>query len=71
LIDRDKREIESAIKLAFEENLSIYDATYLALADVLGGQLVTADNKFLTNISQKSRNIILLLEEYNHIDRAE
>lgn len=71
MIDRDKREIESAIKLAFEENLSIYDATYLALADVLGGQLVTADNKFLTNISQKSRNIILLLEEYNHIDRAE
>lgn len=53
------------------ENLSIYDATYLALAEALRGQLVTADKKLLTGISPKSKNIILLLEEYKHVDRAE
>lgn len=37
---------ELAVELAFELNTTIYDAVYLALAEVSFGKLITADAKF-------------------------
>jgi predicted nucleic acid-binding protein len=37
---------ENAFEIAIENKCSIYDCLYLALAELLGGYMVTADRKF-------------------------
>lgn len=37
---------DGAFQLAVETRRSLYDCLYLALAEILGGELVTADRKF-------------------------
>lgn len=42
--------LESAIGLAFSQGITIYDAAYIAVSQVLHTPLITADYKLLANI---------------------
>jgi len=64
LITLGKNEAEAAVKIAFDENLSMYDATYLALADITGTQIVTADESFYKKLSTERKKLVLLLGNY-------
>jgi len=64
LITLGKSEAEVAVKIAFDENLSMYDATYLALADITGTQIVTADESFYKKLSTERKKLVLLLRNY-------
>ena len=64
LITLGKSEVEAAVKIAFDENLSMYDATYLALADITGTQIVTADESFYKKLSTERKKLVLLLGNY-------
>ncbi|MEM1041186.1 MAG: type II toxin-antitoxin system VapC family toxin [Bacteroidota bacterium] len=52
-----------AFELAIETKRSVYDCLYLALADALGGALVTADRKFYDALQATSRAARLLWVE--------
>ena len=54
--------LESAIKIAYRYGLTVYDATYLALAKELHGLLVTADKKLIEK--RKKEECINSLEDY-------
>jgi len=56
--------LEEAVKLAFNEDLTIYDAAYLALAKLLGGRLLTADESLLRGLSREVEGLVLLLKDY-------
>jgi predicted nucleic acid-binding protein len=49
-----------ALDLALAHGLSVYDATYAALAERLGAPLVTADGKLARGLEQAGRQAILL-----------
>lgn len=55
LIALGEREAETAVRMAFGENLSMYDATSLALADILGTRVVYADENFYKRLSGERR----------------
>ena len=57
-------QVETAVKTAFEENISMYDAMYLALADVTGSRLLTADESLYDNLSKERKRLVLLLRDY-------
>ncbi len=44
---RDRDLLQKAIKLAFEEKITVYDSLYVALAAELGTRLVTYDKELL------------------------
>jgi len=46
----DWRLFRSAYALAHETHRSLYDCLYLALAETIDGQVVTADRKFYTSL---------------------
>ena len=64
LISLGKSEVEASVRIAFDENLSMYDATYLALADITGTQIVTADESFYKKLSTERKKLVLLLRNY-------
>ena len=47
--------ILNAIKIALENDVTIYDATYLALTQIYDGELVTSDKKLYDKIHGKYR----------------
>jgi len=47
----DRRLFRSAYALAHHTHRSLYDCLYLALAETIDGQVVTADRKFYTAIA--------------------
>lgn len=53
-----------AAKIAFEENLTFYDATYLSLAKSIRAKFLTADRELYNQLSKKNRAFSLLLEDY-------
>lgn len=52
--------ISKAIDIAYKHSITIYDASYIALAEELDTQLVTADNKLASKLD--SNRIISLTE---------
>ena len=54
---------DRAFEMALETRTTIYDCLYLALAEALGGQLVTADAKFFQSLqSSPLRDRMLWVE---------
>ena len=45
--------LESASKLSFKNNVTVYDAAYLALAKAVGAEFITADKKFYERIKEE------------------
>ena len=43
--------LQRAVALAYKYNLTVYDATFIALAEEVGGDFVTADEKFLDKVA--------------------
>lgn len=62
--DLDDATAGAAAKLAFEENLTFYDAAYLSLAKTIEATLVTADKELYNQLSKESKALSQLLEEY-------
>ncbi len=44
--------ITKAIELAIEHDITVYDATYVSLAELLGAKLVTSDEKLIKACGQ-------------------
>ena len=55
--------VDSAAEIAFTENITFYDAVYLAIAENFGVKFVTADKKLYEQI-KKRKSLISLLEDY-------
>ena len=45
--------LKKAIEIALENDITIYDATYLALAEVYGGKVITADKKLYQKVKDR------------------
>jgi len=58
-----KEEIEKIVILAFEFNISIYDAVYFALSQSLGVNFLTGDVKLYKKLGSKQT---ILLSEYDY-----
>jgi len=51
-----------AVTIAFENNVTVYDSCFLALAEMLDIPFVTADYRFVTRLSETCR--VVRLDEY-------
>jgi len=58
-----------ATRLAFELDATVYDTTYLALAEISGAQLITADKKFYKKAG--GRGSVLLLGDTRKSETVE
>ncbi len=56
--------IDEAAALTYKENITFYDAVYLALAKILGTKLVTADASLIDQLSEENKSDVTLLKEY-------
>ncbi|MHA1667416.1 MAG: type II toxin-antitoxin system VapC family toxin [Candidatus Heimdallarchaeaceae archaeon] len=54
----DKELAEEAIKLAKNSDLTIYDSSYLALAKLMDGKLITADEKLIKNSPKEYKKYV-------------
>ncbi|MHA1223637.1 MAG: type II toxin-antitoxin system VapC family toxin [Candidatus Heimdallarchaeaceae archaeon] len=54
----DKELAEEAIKLAKNSELTIYDSSYLALAKLMDGKLITADEKLIKNSPKEYKKYV-------------
>ena len=64
LHDPDEKLIQVAATVAYKDNITFYDAVYLALAKVLDATLLTADANLCSQLSGEDKSIIMLLKEY-------
>jgi len=61
----DQRLFQLAYQFALQTHRSLYDCLYLALAETIDGQMVTADRKFFTVIDRGPyRNRVLWVEDF-------
>lgn len=60
----DDAALSAAAKIAFDEKLTFYDASYLSLAKTIEATLVTADKELHNQLSKENRTLTQLLEEY-------
>ena len=56
---------EKMIEFAINHNISIYDASYIALAEKFNTQLITADEKIVKKLPKNLKLLILNLKNYN------
>jgi predicted nucleic acid-binding protein len=56
--------IDESASLSYKENITFYDAAYVALAKTLGTKLVTADTNLFEKLSRENKSRIMLLKEY-------
>jgi len=59
LIKPDEDLLKRTIKLAYNKDITIYGASYIALAQKKGCLLITADSKFFTKIRDLPQAILL------------
>ncbi len=55
--------LDEAIKIAFNYNITVYDALYVALAKITSSKLVTYDKELLTKFSDIARKASQVLNE--------
>jgi predicted nucleic acid-binding protein len=55
---------DEAATVAYKENITFYDAVYMALAKILRTRLVTADTNLFDQLSEENKSRIMLLKEY-------
>lgn len=67
----DKKLMKMAVELAFEYSMTIYDALYLALANKLKCNLVTADRKFVDKLKKHEHSVHLLDQEFLNTELAD
>jgi predicted nucleic acid-binding protein len=53
-----------AFDLSVSQDVSVYDAIYIAISVVLDVKLITSDKKLAEKLSQPVRNRVVLLEEF-------
>jgi predicted nucleic acid-binding protein len=53
-----------AAELALSEEISGYDAQYIALAQAVQSQVITSDAKLIERLSDKTKNSLRLLRDY-------
>ncbi|MFN3649267.1 MAG: type II toxin-antitoxin system VapC family toxin [Armatimonadota bacterium] len=56
--------LDDAVPLALTHQISVYDALFIALAQRLGGTLVTADER-LVNVFGPSQDEVVLLKDWS------
>lgn len=60
----NERLLKPALALTLQTKQSLYDCLYLALAETIDGQVVTADRKFFSSLEfEENRNRILWVED--------
>jgi len=52
------------VDLAFNEDLTVYDAAYLALARLSAARLLTADETLYNKLGPEAKALVLLLKDY-------
>lgn len=55
--------IEKTVEIAVEKDVTIYDASYVALAATLNTKLYTADQKLVEKLGQKYKKIVLHISQ--------
>jgi predicted nucleic acid-binding protein len=60
----DSNLIDESANISYEENITFYDAVYVALAKILETKLVTADAELFERLGEENKSSIMLLEEY-------
>jgi predicted nucleic acid-binding protein len=65
LHDLDDNLIDMTATLSYNENITFYDAAYVALAKTLGTKLITADASLFEELSVESKSTIMLLNRYD------
>jgi predicted nucleic acid-binding protein len=55
---------DMAASIAFQDQVTFYDAVYLALAKRLEAKLITADKKLCDRLGEQSRSQTVLLDSY-------
>jgi predicted nucleic acid-binding protein len=53
-----------AFDISLSQDISVYDAIYMAMSVVLDARLITSDKKLAEKLSQPMRNRLTLLEEF-------
>lgn len=51
-------------EISRSEDISVYDATYIAVSMLLDAEMVTADKRLLKKLSEKTKDGITLLSEF-------
>jgi predicted nucleic acid-binding protein len=52
-----------AFDLSMSQDISVYDAIYIAMSEVLDAKLITSDKKLIEKLTQPVRKRVALLEE--------
>ena len=61
----DAELIDDAVRLAIALNHPVYDCIYLALAQQVGANVVTADKRFMNAVSDRQyRGLVLELSQF-------
>jgi len=53
-----------SVKIALENNITIYDSSYIALAIILNSKLYTADEKLIEKLDKKYKKLIIHIAEF-------
>jgi len=61
----DLEVLNDAIEIAFNQNITVYDAIYVALARTTGSKLVTYDKELLRKFSDIARKASQIIGEIN------
>jgi len=61
----DLKVLNDAIEIAFNQNITVYDAIYVALARTTGSKLVTYDKELLRKFSDIARKASQIIGEIN------
>jgi len=59
--------VKKAVRLSIEKNITVYDASYLALAIELKAKLYTADEKLIDKLGKENRKYVRHIKTYSSI----
>ena len=62
--------INNSIRIAYEFNLTVYDALYMALAEEINAPLITYDKELLAKFKNKSMKASAYLKQFNFVNKT-